>query len=56
MEIFIALFIVILGFLGLELINGVSIVFKFIADDTTWIAAVGAILMFGSMLIYMFLS
>ena len=55
-EIFTALFIVMIGFFVLEIFIGISIVFKFDADDQTWIAGAGGVCLVLMILIYMLLS
>jgi len=55
-EIFTALFIVMIGFFVLEIFMGISIVFKFDADDQTWIAGAGGACLVLMILIYMLLS
>jgi hypothetical protein len=55
-EIFAALFIMMLGFFILEIFIGMSIVIKFDADDQTWIAGVGGVSLMIMLLAYMFFS
>jgi hypothetical protein len=52
----IALFIVMLGFFILEIFIGVSIVFKFDADDQTWIAGTGGVCLILMLMAYILFS
>ena len=56
MDFVIALFIVMLGFFILEIFVGVSIVFKFDADDQTWIAGTGGVCLILMLMAYILFS